>query len=248
MKLNSQVKILIGLATAGYALFPVLLIPLWLIAVLFAGLGVNSYQNEPPPIFFFFFFGMFPLIILVNMLHFILIPFYLVHVIKNRPGREMYRILLGIGLFFLPWLAMPLYFLLYVWPDRPPKWALDAFANPAPPVAPAAAAVDLDISQPVEPQAAVLVPPAVSELPSGELPAEGENLPGDATTIQPPPQEIGPVQETKKPRLRRAGKKAAEPDPAISQDIESTITNPPAEQDHSMISPDPFDGDDGEQA
>jgi hypothetical protein len=245
MKLNSPLRILIGLATLGYALFPVLLIPLWLIAVLFAGLGVNSYQNEPPPILFFFFFSMFPLIILVNMLHLILIPFYLVHLIKNRPGREVYRILLGIGLFFLPWLAMPLYFLFYVWPDRPPKWALDALANPAPPVAPAAAASDLDISQPVEPQAAAPEPPAVSELPSGELPAEGENLPVDAITIQPPPQEIGPVQETKKPRLRRTGKKAAEPDPAINQDLESAL-NLPADQDGTMINPNPLDGDEGE--
>jgi hypothetical protein len=134
MKMNKPLKMILGLATGAYALFQVFFIPIWLLSVFTAMLSINT-RGDPPPIFFFTFFGMFPLICLFNVLHFVLLPVYIIHIIKNAAGNEVYRILIGIGLFFLPWLALPVYFLISIWPENPPSWALadpGAFKTRAP--------------------------------------------------------------------------------------------------------------------
>jgi hypothetical protein len=55
--------------------------------------------------------------------------FYLAHNVKNKDGSEILRILLGVGVQFLPFIAMPAYFLIYVWPDKVPEWALEINAK-----------------------------------------------------------------------------------------------------------------------
>ena len=44
-------------------------------------------------------------------------------VIRNTTASESIRIILGIGVFFLPFIAMPVYYYLYIWRDQPPSWA-----------------------------------------------------------------------------------------------------------------------------
>ena len=34
------------------------------------------------------------------------------------------KVLVGLGIFFLPFIAMPVYFYIYIWLETPPKWAL----------------------------------------------------------------------------------------------------------------------------
>jgi hypothetical protein len=93
MKLSKPVRILIGLATTWFALYPLSF----------------SHPN--------------------HILQFVLIPFYLIHVIKNVTASETFRILLGVGLFFLPFVAMPAYYYLYIWLDQPPVWAIEGNAK-----------------------------------------------------------------------------------------------------------------------
>jgi hypothetical protein len=51
--------------------------------------------------------------------------FYIVHIVKNREGSEVLRILCGLGVYFLPFVAMPVYFFVYVWPEEVASWALE---------------------------------------------------------------------------------------------------------------------------
>lgn len=53
-----------------------------------------------------------------------LTAFYLVHAIRNASAMQAIRIILGVGSFFLSVVAMPIYYYLYIWRDRPPAWAL----------------------------------------------------------------------------------------------------------------------------
>jgi len=247
MKLSYPVKILFGLATAIYALFPILLIPLWLLAVIFAGMGASSYQGEPPPQFFFLVFSMFPLIFLVNMLHFILIPFYIIHLVKNESGRELYRILLGIGLFFLSWLAMPFYFFLYVWPNRPPSWALKLPSSPMPAAIPIPSSEDEAAPQTALPSETSPESSAASvEAPPLQPPVEAKDLPAAATIVQPTPLEAQPAKETKKPRPRRSAKTQAASVTLKTPKKDSAPDQSLSDQDHTIISPKPPSGDTGD--
>jgi hypothetical protein len=47
------------------------------------------------------------------------------HIIKNKNGLDVLRIILGIGCFYLPYLALPVYYFNYIWPDNYPDWALE---------------------------------------------------------------------------------------------------------------------------
>jgi hypothetical protein len=50
--------------------------------------------------------------------------FYLFHIIKNDTASEIIRVVLGIGVFMLPYIAMPVSYYLYIWQEEPPDWAL----------------------------------------------------------------------------------------------------------------------------
>ena len=136
MKLNKSIKILIGLGTAFNLLTPLLAILVWLTSIFSAVLGTNNYGGEPTWLIFIFFLVFFPLMLLAGFTSIVLIPIYLIHIIKNSQGKDSYRVLTAIGLHYLPWLAMPFYFFVYIWPENPPVWALSeavsAAAEPQP--------------------------------------------------------------------------------------------------------------------
>lgn len=48
-----------------------------------------------------------------------LVVFYLIHVIKNTRADETVRKILGVCMFFLPFIAMPIYYYIYLWLDTP---------------------------------------------------------------------------------------------------------------------------------
>ena len=128
MTLNKPVKILVGLGTLWFAVYPFLFMAVWLFS--FAGMGLWSMDAPNPntgpesmPFFMFPFLLIFPIHFCTIFLGFILMAFYLIHVIKNTKADETVRIILGIGTFFMPFIAMPIYYYVYIWLDEPPAWA-----------------------------------------------------------------------------------------------------------------------------
>lgn len=172
MKLSKPVKILIGAGTGIYALFPLFLFFIWLLAV-FTILVTSNYQGEPSPIFFVLFSLMFPAICLVNLLHLALVSFYITHMIKNNTANETLRVLLALGLFFLPWLAMPVYLLIYILPSQPPEWALIATKPSTSTTATTQSQAPLGSSQDAS--------PSIPETPAAKAEDQPSQLPGDAT-------------------------------------------------------------------
>jgi len=43
---------------------------------------------------------------------------FFAHIIKNTTASDTTRIVLAIGLVFMPYVAMPVYYLLHVWPEQ----------------------------------------------------------------------------------------------------------------------------------
>lgn len=122
MNISKPVKTLIGLATLWYAIYPFMFM-----AGIFMSMGLMpilaSSGNNEPPFFMFPFFALFPIHFCTIFVGMGLMVFYLVHVIKNTKADETVRIILGVGCFFMPFIAMPFYYYLYVWLDNPPEWA-----------------------------------------------------------------------------------------------------------------------------
>ena len=123
MNLIKPQKILIGVLTAWVVFYPLLFI-LVIFGTVFSTLWtVQSFNGEPTPVAMIPFFAIFPLHCLTIFLQLGLSAFYLAHIIKNHTGSETVQIILGIGVFMFPFIAMPVYYYLYIWRDDPPNWA-----------------------------------------------------------------------------------------------------------------------------
>ncbi len=123
MKLTKTLKVLIGVLTAVVVITPLLLFGLWMSMLPFMAMS-NRWGGEPGPVFFMI-FGIFMFIAIVSaFLRWGMSVFYLTHVILNREGSDVARVLLGVGSFVLPLIAMPFYFFVYIWPKQPPAWAM----------------------------------------------------------------------------------------------------------------------------
>ncbi len=123
MQLNKPMKILVGLATLWLAIYPFLFFAVWLFMAMGMGFFSTTSSGSEPPFFMFPFFAIFPLHCFTILLQFVLMAFYLIHVIKNTKASETVRIILGVGCFFMPFIAMPIYFYIYIWLETPPAWA-----------------------------------------------------------------------------------------------------------------------------
>ena len=123
MNLSTTAKILVGLVTAIVTLLPVAFIAL-MIGVSSGGPFAASFAESFFDIGFEYFNALFVAVCVLNLLIYALVAFYMVHIIKNDEGSQVVRILLAIGLFMFPYLAMPVYYFVYVLPESPPGWAL----------------------------------------------------------------------------------------------------------------------------
>ncbi len=122
MKLNMPLKILIGLATAWVMIYPLLLFVSWFMIPL--SFGFTAERNGNPPYFFFVFFMLFMFISIGStFLQALLQAFYISHIILNKTGSDVARVILGIFNYIFPFLAMPIYFFIYILPISPPDWA-----------------------------------------------------------------------------------------------------------------------------
>lgn len=117
------------MGTLWVTIYPILFFIVWLVmfvgAILFP-LVMDSLGTSPEsfPLFILPFFAIFPLHFCTIFLMIALLVFYLVHVIKNTEADETVRIILGIGNFFLPFIAMPIYYYIFIWLESPPDWAI----------------------------------------------------------------------------------------------------------------------------
>jgi hypothetical protein len=126
--LSKPVRILIGIATLWYALYLLLTI---IGIVLFFGYvflallaGGDAFSNLGPlfrQILSLEF--MLPIHVCSLSLEVMLLIFYLIHTFKNSKASDSMRIVLGLGHLFLPFVAMPIYYTLYIWREHPPEWA-----------------------------------------------------------------------------------------------------------------------------
>jgi hypothetical protein len=140
MTLSKPFRILIGIATLWYALyllFTIVSIVLFfgyvLLALLTGGDAVLNLGTLFRQILSLEF--MLPIHVCSLSLEVVLLIFYLVHTFKNTKASDSMRIVLGLGHLFLPFVAMPIYYYLYILRERPPEWAaakriqLDQFAE-----------------------------------------------------------------------------------------------------------------------
>lgn len=132
MKISMPVKIIVGLLTAWVVITPFIFIGGWFFFVFSMAATQSSGQQNPDVIPVFFVPFIF-LIICTSVLHICLQAFYLVHLILNKSGSDVVRAILGVGIIVLPFLAMAVYYFVYILPDNPPQWALTTNLSQAPP-------------------------------------------------------------------------------------------------------------------
>ena len=128
MTLSKPVRILVGIATFWYALYLLLTIVSMLIFfgyVLFALLAGGETISTLGTLFrqILSLEFMLPIHVCSLILEVGLLIFYLVHTIKNTKASDSMRIVLGLGHLFLPFVAMTIYYYLYIWKENPPEWA-----------------------------------------------------------------------------------------------------------------------------
>lgn len=127
MKINQPLKIILGVGTLwvmGYHLLSFVSSWAMLLSIRFPALGSAGFSPLSSS-----FSNMMVLGAITTAVGYALVTFYLLHVIKNTAASEVVRIILGVGIFYLPAIAMPVYYYLYILCDRPPAWALaPAFA------------------------------------------------------------------------------------------------------------------------
>jgi hypothetical protein len=128
MPLSKPVKILIGITTFWYAFYLlltivgiVILFGYVLLAVVMGGEAVANLRTLLTQILSFEI--MLPIHFCSLFLEVGLLIFYLIHTIKNTKASDALRIVLGLGHLFLPFVAMPIYYYLYIWREHPPEWA-----------------------------------------------------------------------------------------------------------------------------
>ncbi len=120
MNLSKAWKIAIGVATLFFSLAPFLiLIPLF---VLFLTLAARNPQPEPAMVLFFIGIVL-PLSFVLAGLQFLLFGFYTYHLVKNREGSDNLRTILGIDNLIFPYLSLPLYYFIFIWPEQIPEWS-----------------------------------------------------------------------------------------------------------------------------
>jgi hypothetical protein len=124
MNLSKPIKIIIGILTLFAVLFPFVIVPaFWFLSIFNLGLlgmdAPSSANSEEALKAMLPFFGFVAVMMAYSLTHFGLEIFYIIHEIKNKAVSETNRILFVLGTFFLPYVAMPIYYILHVWRDTP---------------------------------------------------------------------------------------------------------------------------------
>lgn len=126
MTFTKPVKILIGVLTLLIELTPILVAPLFFIFPVLMG-TISTYESELSKgaesllalIATLPFFIIMPLMWCYALAHFLAQIFYIIQIVKNKVVSDTPRILFILGTFFMPVIAMPLFFILHIWKDAP---------------------------------------------------------------------------------------------------------------------------------
>jgi hypothetical protein len=123
MTISRPIKILVGVLTAFAVLFPFIIMPSFFMFLMYSsGFPVfdpqslaNPYEFEKSfmPMMLVFY----PVMMCFSLVQLGLQVFYIVHEIKNKALTDTFRILFALGTFFMPFIAMPIYFIAYLWKD-----------------------------------------------------------------------------------------------------------------------------------
>jgi hypothetical protein len=124
MKFNKAWKIILGVLTAWVALYPFLMM-LFMFPFFFFTATLDSRSAEMPTgfltfLFIFFFFAMITAFLQMGMS-----ILYLALIIKNKDVSDILRIVLGVGVFYMPFIAMPVSYFVFLWPESTPAGAME---------------------------------------------------------------------------------------------------------------------------
>lgn len=124
MTFSKPVKILIGVLTLLIELAPFLVVPLFFMLPVFMGtvstLGSELSEGAESLLALLVtmpFFIIMPLMWCYSFTHLVAQVFYIIQIVKNKVIGDTPRILFILGTFFMPIIAMPLFFILHIWKD-----------------------------------------------------------------------------------------------------------------------------------
>ncbi|OGO63617.1 MAG: hypothetical protein A2030_03155 [Chloroflexi bacterium RBG_19FT_COMBO_50_10] len=123
MRINKPIKILLGVLTAWVAIYPLLSVSVWLFFI-FSVINTENQTNPDENLALFLLMFFMFLIFISSFLELGLKAFYTVHIILNKSGNDIVRTISGVLMLFFSFIAMPVYYFIYIFPDTPPKWAL----------------------------------------------------------------------------------------------------------------------------
>lgn len=124
MSISPPVKWLIGAGTAWLIAYPALFLIVWLLS--FQSMFTGSIDS---PLTGSLFSLAFPLHCLTFILQFVLLAFYLVHILRNQALSEGFKIGFSLSIVMLAYLGMPAYYYFFFWRDQPPRWVLAPHAR-----------------------------------------------------------------------------------------------------------------------
>lgn len=126
MTLTKPIKILVGILTLLIILVPFVIIPLMWGFFMLTGLmlAAQPEQVEVPLAFVVMFFAM-PLLMLYPFVQLAMQVVYVIHEVKNKTLTDTARILFLLGTYFMPYIGLPVYFIMHIWRDGP-KPAVEA--------------------------------------------------------------------------------------------------------------------------
>jgi hypothetical protein len=124
MELSKRAKIALGIATACEVIFPILIAFLYMIVFFLTPLMMATDPKNVDSSLAFFFLGFlifFMFMIFFSIFQIVLKILYLVLVIRNKKTTDQVKILFVLGTFYIPYIAMPLYFVLYYLNEKSEK-------------------------------------------------------------------------------------------------------------------------------
>jgi hypothetical protein len=136
MYLSKPAKTFVGIATLFVFLIPFLLILFWLYMAFSMATAANLPSNDFPPNRFPFnsfevmYNFMVPVVCSLNVLMYALVGFYIFHAVKSNDISDVIKTIAILTFFIIPFLGMPLYYILFILLPEPPTWTVKK--KPAP--------------------------------------------------------------------------------------------------------------------
>jgi len=128
MSVSRNTKIIVGIGTLISTAFPIVLLATIFVARVAPGLIGSTFTSESAreTILYLYTHASIPIAFAraYQLIYFATFAFDFAHLVKNTAGSDTIRIVLAIGLAGASYLVMPIYYLLYILPGKPPKWAM----------------------------------------------------------------------------------------------------------------------------